>query len=294
MERGNLQSTTSPSPRSPASTLERRPEDVHALVDAPSPIAGMVWTKKDRCLSCGGQFQKVCPNKKFSPPNSNAGTPKSGNAKPRTSSSPTSSTTTKRKKLEVNEEFNHDEADLEMKYLEPQIKNVATQRPDGLLDTGASHPMRQGSNEEYREFRSKLPLQARTRYCDRMNVQGTILVQKENNKVQPIVPLGALIENLGYTLHWSPTKLRLMHPETRMIKVRVNNHCPEAAACDALAMIHELEMKQVNALNSNVETLKARLEVVKLQEIRDWPELLKEYASEGSPRGFKISDYKSN
>ncbi|CAE7948495.1 unnamed protein product [Symbiodinium sp. KB8] len=54
-------------------------------------------------------------------------------------------------------------------------------------------------------------------------------------------------------------------------------------------MIHELEMKQVNALNSNVETLKARLEVVKLQEIRDWPELLKEYASEGSPRGWSAT-----
>ncbi|CAE7921355.1 hypothetical protein AK812_SmicGene7008 [Symbiodinium microadriaticum] len=44
----------------------------------------------------------------------------------------------------------------------------------------------------------------------------------------------------------------------RMIKVKVNNNCPEVAACDALAMIRELEMTQVNALNKHVDTLKAR------------------------------------
>ena len=48
--------------------------------------------------------------------------------------------------------------------------------------------------------------------------------------------------------------------------MRVNNHCPEVAVCDALAMIRDLEMKQVNALNNSIDTLKARLEVMKLEE----------------------------
>ena len=104
------------------------------------------------------------------------------------------------------------------------------------------------------------------------------MIQEESGQVQPIVPLGVLIENLGYTLHWSPTTLRLTHSLKGMVKVRIDNHCPEVAACDAFAMIHELEMKQVSSLNHNIKTLKARLEVVKLQQTREWPELLKEYA----------------
>ena len=153
----------------------------------------------------------------------------------------------------------------------------------GLLDTGASHAMRPATSEEYDVAQPvKVTLAGEDEKILRQNPQGTILVQEEETKVQPIVPLGALIEGLGYTLHWSPSKLRLTHPEKGTIRVRVNNHCPEVAACDALAMIRELELKQVNALNSNVETLKARLEVVKLEEKRGWTELLGEYATTGN------------
>ena len=100
----------------------------------------------------------------------------------------------------------------------------------------------------------------------RQNQQGTILVQEENAQVQPIVPLGAVIENLGYTLHWSPRNLRLTHPTRKSIKVRIRNHCPEVAACDALELIQELEMSQINALNTHVDSLRARLEVMKKEE----------------------------
>ena len=153
----------------------------------------------------------------------------------------------------------------------------------GLLDTGASHAMRTATWTEYTDATPvKVTLAGEDEKILRQNDRGTILVQEEEGKVQPIVPLGALIEGLGYTLHWSPTKLKLTHPEKGSVRVRVNNHCPEVAACDALAMIRELEMKQVNALNSNVEALKARLEVVRMEEKREWYEILKSYATTGS------------
>ena len=155
--------------------------------------------------------------------------------------------------------------------------------PTGLLDTGASHAMRTATRAEYTDATPvKVTLAGEDEKILRQNDRGTILVQEEEGKVQPIVPLGALIEGLGYTLHWSPTKLKLTHPEKGSVRVRVNNHCPEVAACDALAMIRELEMKQVNALNSNVESLKARLEVVKMEEKREWYDILKSYATTGN------------
>ncbi|OLP97454.1 Copia protein [Symbiodinium microadriaticum] len=285
--------------------------------------------KKDRCLACGGKghLQKECPNKKYTPPSSQSGTPKGGSDKQQNPTSPTSPastrtvriddkpevtdvpsrgaaesdhgaeirevladvgrvlksmTATSLKKLEVNvnpEMRAEDDYEID----EAQIKNVKTQEPDGLLDSGASHPMRQASHQEYANSAPvRVTLAGEDEKILRQNSKGTILVQEENSRVQPIVPLGAIIEDLGYTLHWTPTKLRLTHPEKGMIRVRVNNHCPEVAACDALAMIHELEMKQVNSLNHNLEALKARLDVMKLQDTRDWVELLREYGVIGS------------
>ena len=75
----------------------------------------------------------------------------------------------------------------------------------GLLDTGASHAMRPATSEEYDVAQPvKVTLAGEDEKILRQNPQCTILVQEEETKVQPIVPLGALIEGLGYTLHWSP------------------------------------------------------------------------------------------
>ncbi|CAE7943851.1 GIP [Symbiodinium sp. KB8] len=154
--------------------------------------------------------------------------------------------------------------------------------PNGLLDSGASHAMRQAQPEEYGcAVPVKVTLAGEDEKILKQNMQGTILIQEEH-QVQPIVPLGALIEELGYSLHWTPTKLKLSHPEKGSVRVRVNNHCPEVAACEALSMIKELEMKQVAELNNNVNTLKARLEMIRKEEQREWPELLREYTSTGS------------
>ncbi|CAE7564255.1 unnamed protein product [Symbiodinium sp. CCMP2456] len=153
----------------------------------------------------------------------------------------------------------------------------------GLLDSGASHPMRPA---EEREYESGQPVRVTLAGEDvrilRQNRQGTILVQEETAPIQPIVPLGAVIEKLGYTLHWSPRALRLTHPSKKSIQVRIKNHCPEVAAEDALNLIRELEMNQVTALNVQVENLRARLEVIRKEESRDWSELLREFTRTGA------------
>ena len=159
------------------------------------------------------------------------------------------------------------------------LKEEAT----GLLDSGASHAMRPAKEEEYDGGQ---PVQVTLAGEDvrvlRQNNEGTILVQEENGAVQPIVPLGAVITELGYTLHWTPKTLRLTHPDKKQIKVRIKNHCPEVAVSDALNLIRELEMNRVNALNEQVSTLKARLEVLQKEEKRNWVELLREFSRTGS------------
>ncbi|OLQ05728.1 Copia protein [Symbiodinium microadriaticum] len=152
----------------------------------------------------------------------------------------------------------------------------------GLLDSGASHPMRPADHEEYAQGQPvRVTLAGEDVRVLRQNDRGTILVQESSPSIQPIVPLGAVIENLGYTLHWSPKNLRLVHPNKKAIQVRIKNHCPEIATIDALNLIQELEMKNVHELNVQVESLKARLEVIKKEETREWWELLREYARTG-------------
>ena len=153
----------------------------------------------------------------------------------------------------------------------------------GLLDSGASHPMRPAKLSEYQKGQPvKVTLAGEDVKLLMQNDHGTILVQEEQAVILPIVPLGAVIQELGYTLNWSPKVLRLTHPFKKSIKVKIRNHCPEVAACDALGLIRDLECAQVNALNERVASLKARLEVIKKEEKRDWLELLQEFAATGT------------
>ena len=153
----------------------------------------------------------------------------------------------------------------------------------GLLDSGASHSMRPATWSEYQKGQPvKVTLAGEDVKLLMQNDYGTILVQEEQTAVQPIVPLGAVIQELGYTLNWSPKALKLTHPSKKSIKVKIRNHCPEVAACDALGLIRDLECAQVNALNERVASLKARLEVIKKEEKRDWLELLQEFSTTGT------------
>ena len=169
-----------------------------------------------------------------------------------------------------------------------RIESEELEEMDGLLDSGASHAMRPASSAEYSTGSPvKVALAGEDVRILKQNDQGTILVKEQGEPVQPIVPLGALIQKLGYTLSWGPKHLKLTHPAKGPIQVKIKNHCPEVAACDALNMIRELEMNQVQELNSQVETLKARLEVLRKEEERSWTELLKDYSKTGK-RGLLL------
>ena len=63
----------------------------------------------------------------------------------------------------------------------------------------------------------------------RQNLQGTVLIRDEAGQlVQPIVPLGAVIEDLGCTLKWKKGLASALSPETGMMKVKLVNNCPES------------------------------------------------------------------
>ena len=157
----------------------------------------------------------------------------------------------------------------------------------GLLDSGASNALRSASTEEYDGgVPVKVTLAGEDTKILRQNLSGTVLVDDENDTVQPIVPMGAVIEELGYTLTWKKGLLRLFHPTKGAIRVSVNNRCPEISSKDALRLIREIENHQLKELKANVESLSARLEMLRREEERTWDELLREYVKTGCKATF--------
>ncbi|CAE7357873.1 unnamed protein product, partial [Symbiodinium sp. CCMP2456] len=155
---------------------------------------------------------------------------------------------------------------------------------NGLLDSGASHAMRSASEEEYTSGHPvSVTLAGEDVRVLRQNLQGTVLVKNdEGQQVQPIVPLGPVIEDLGCSLKWKKGSLQLYHPQRGYLKVKLINNCPEIQASDANALIKELEAKHLCKLNEQVEKLSARLEVMRKEEMKSWHELFSDYMTSGS------------
>ena len=75
----------------------------------------------------------------------------------------------------------------------------------------------------------------------RLTASGTLLLPPgRDGLVQPIVPMGAIIEQLGYKLAWSAGSCKLYPPDGRSIRLRVKNGCPEVVE-SPLTLISRLE-----------------------------------------------------
>ena len=92
-----------------------------------------------------------------------------------------------------------------------------------LLDSGATHAMRQALDEEEWEAASEVQV-GDTTTTMRLTSSGTLLLPPgRDGLVQPIVPMGAIIEQLGYKLVWSAGSCKLYPPDGKSLRLRVKN-----------------------------------------------------------------------
>ena len=175
--------------------------------------------------------------------------------------------------------YQFDEASM---AVEKRVKGIEEESM-GLLDSGASHPLRPGSTDEVNgcsKVTVTLAGDGTTQLAQ--NQVGTILIPQDRAEgVQPIVPLEALIMDLGCSLTWSRSHLKLVHPRHGQLKVELRGRCPEVAVSDALALIRELEEVQLKQLEDQVSTLSARLQMLDQQESRTWDVLLRDFVESG-------------
>ncbi|OLQ02545.1 Transposon Ty2-OR2 Gag-Pol polyprotein [Symbiodinium microadriaticum] len=166
-----------------------------------------------------------------------------------------------------------------------------------LVDSGATHALRRARSQE--EWESARPVVVNLAGGEsvslKMNAAGTILIPmtagSDDTQAAPIVPLGALVGQLGYTMIWGANRCRLEGRNGEVINLRVRDGCPEIAERDALSLISRLEDNNLEELRGNIRDTKKRIKAAAMMMERTWFDHLQSYAQGGiSSEAMKAID----
>ena len=150
----------------------------------------------------------------------------------------------------------------------------------GLLDSGATHPLRGRMEQDQAGAMDSVnvTLAGENRVQMTQNKAGTIIAHQD---AQPIVPLGTLVEALGYEFVWDHRGCRLRHPDRKEVRVFTRSTCPEVMQCDALRLIAELEEAKLAETMSSLAQLKASVMAAKEHKEKNWRDHVQDYVTSG-------------
>ena len=163
-----------------------------------------------------------------------------------------------------------------------------------LVDSGATHSLRTASTQEEWDQAEEVAVQLAGSHqlTMRMSATGTLLMPYKDQsgdvlgpgalRPQTIVPMGQLIQTLGYSMTWTPTECYLTSYNGDQIPLQTEGGCPEIRELEALALIARLEDKKLDLLNNQVLTTKDKLQVSAMVMDRPWTSYLYDYVSTGS------------
>ena len=115
----------------------------------------------------------------------------------------------------------------------------------GLLDGGATHPLRTVKDAEWETARPTTVEMAVGTLELRVSPLGTILTRDD---VIPICPLGMLVEKIGCRVDWTAGQCRVTHPVRGLIRTTLEGNCPVVEESLCLDLIEELENHQSDRL----------------------------------------------
>ena len=122
-----------------------------------------------------------------------------------------------------------------------QLRRLKKGERQGLLDSGATHPLRPSKKGEdkstYRVVQVSL---ADGQVVDMPISPGGSMVSDDDD-IEPIVPMGLLTEALGCTVSWSKDQLQVHHPRRGKLPVDQKDGCPQLPRGVALGLIEEIE-----------------------------------------------------
>ena len=120
-----------------------------------------------------------------------------------------------------------------------KVKRVSPlEGPTGLLDGGATHPLRRGTPQELSVAEDVVVELAHGSITLKQHpITGTIF---SDRAIEPIVPLRSLIE-LNYSIRWSSSGCEIRHPTRGTIECWLRNGCPTVTEQNALSLIADIE-----------------------------------------------------
>eukprot|EP00438_Fugacium_kawagutii_P030710 Skav213064 [mRNA] locus=scaffold364:594309:601403:- [translate_table: standard] len=133
---------------------------------------------------------------------------------------------------------------LKQKQKAFRLNRIAQGSNTGLLDSGATHPLRSPKDEEdvnqYKRVEATL---ADGRVVELRMSRGGAMISPDQ-QVEPIVPLGRLAQDLGCRISWDQQGVVIDHPMRGRLKVHMVNGCPQVSKSLALDLINEMEEKE--------------------------------------------------
>ena len=119
----------------------------------------------------------------------------------------------------------------------------------GLLDSGATHPLRAKRKGERLHHLPKVKVTLAGDKEIYMALTPTGVIVGEEG-TEPIVPMGLLTAVLGCEISWKPEGLQVVHPVLGKLEVVVEAGCPMVSQSTAMKLIEEIEAKAVKVVKS--------------------------------------------
>eukprot|EP00435_Cladocopium_sp_Y103_P026293 s3759_g6.t1 len=122
-----------------------------------------------------------------------------------------------------------------------KLSQVSYGNSQGLLDSGATHALRPIKKGESLDGYRTVPVTLANGQSTQLHMtEGGVMVSKRAD-IEPILPMGLLIEKLGCKMVWGDDGALLQHPQRGSLPIKVNGGCPQISRSLALELIEELE-----------------------------------------------------
>lgn len=122
-----------------------------------------------------------------------------------------------------------------------RVKRMVTGGEEGLIDSGATHALRPARDGENVELYEKVNVSlADGRTFQMWMSPGGVMVSPDK-QVEPIVPMGMMMEKIGCSIEWNEGKLIVHRPRRGRLPVSQRDGCPQVPRRVALSLIEELE-----------------------------------------------------
>ena len=122
-----------------------------------------------------------------------------------------------------------------------RLRRMKKGAQEGLLDSGATHPLRPTKKgEDCTEYQKVQVALANGQVVSLPISPGGAMVSQDED-IEPIIPMGLLTERLGCTVQWAKGQLSVCHPSRGQLPVCDRDGCPQLPRKLALQLIEELE-----------------------------------------------------